>query len=77
MHHTQRAVAVIDRIDNQAEGKDIHHLREGFSLGLHFVVDAVEVLFPPYDGGVETLAVQGLAQLIANLVNQLFPVAAR
>ena len=69
--HAQRAVAIIDRVDNQAEGEDVHHLREGFSLGLHLVVDAVKVLFPTHDGGVESLAVQGLAQLISNLINQL------
>ena len=77
VHHAQSAIAVIHRVDDQAEGKDIHYLREGFPLGLHLVVDTIEMLFPSHDGGIETLAVQGLAQLPANLVNQLRPVATR
>ncbi len=35
------------------------------------------MLFPPYDGGIEALAVQRLAQLAFNLINQMCTVAAR
>ena len=77
MHHSESAIAVIDRVNDQTESKDIHHLREGLSLGLHLAVNAVQVLFSSHDSGVELFAVKGLAQLVANLVNQLLAVAAR
>ena len=76
VHHTQSAVAVIDRVDDQTEGKDIHDLRKGLPLGFHLVVDAVEVFFSSHDSGSQPLAVQCLAQLISDLVDKLLPVAA-
>ena len=77
VHHSQRAIAIIDGIDNHTKSKDIHHLGEGFSLGLHLIVNTVEVLFPSHDNRIEPFAVQGLAQLVANLVNELLAVTAR
>ena len=40
------------------------------------VIDAEEMFFAPDDVGTQALAIQGLAKLVAYLVNQLFTVAA-
>ena len=69
-------VTVVDRINEQAKGENIHHFREGFSLRFHLVVDAVEVLFTPHHGGVKSLTAQRLAELAANLIDQLLAITA-
>ena len=52
VHHAQGSVAVVNAVDDQAKGKYIHNVAKGAFLFAHFAVDAPEMLFATFDGGV-------------------------
>ena len=54
----QHPVAGVHRVDDDAEGEDVHDLGEALPLGLHLQVDAVEVLLAADDLGAVALLLQ-------------------
>ena len=67
----KRGIAFGDRVDQHPCRADIHELIEGEVLGLHFAPDAVDVLRPALDGGLDA----GGAQLRLQRAFQLLDVA--
>ena len=57
VHHTQCAVTVVYRIDQQAEGKDVHDLRKRLPLRFHLAVNAEQVFFSTHDCRGKALAI--------------------
>ena len=71
----QYPVAGIHRVDDDAEGIDIHDLGKRLPLGLHLLVNAVKVFLPPQYFHLMALLGQGGLDLVADLVYQLLAVA--
>ena len=75
VYAAQHAIAGIHRVDDDAKGVDVHDLRKGLALGLHLLVDAVQVFFPAHHLHFMAFLFQGGLDLVANLVHQLLAVA--
>ncbi len=62
MHDAQRAVAVLDAVDHDAQRDEVIDLIELLVGALHLVVDAVDVLGPTGDLGGDPEAFELLLQ---------------
>ena len=51
VHHTERAITVIHRVDDHAQSVDIDDFRKRRALAQHLAIDAVEMLFASVDLG--------------------------
>ncbi len=62
MHHAERRIAFRDAVHQDARRANVHELLEGELLGLHLAPDAVDVLRPALDDGLDAGALQFAAQ---------------
>ena len=70
VHHAQHEVAVLLGVDQNAQRDQIVDLVEGLVLGLHLLVDGVEVLGPAGDLGLDAGLAQPHAQLLGHVGDQ-------
>ena len=71
MHDAERGIAFGDAVHQHARRANVHELLEGELLGLHLAPDAVDVLRPPLDRGLDS----GGAQFALQLGLQLLDIA--
>ena len=76
MHHTQGGVAFGDAVHPYPRGADIHELLEGELLCLHLAPDAVDMLWPAVDGGLDAGSAQLPLQQFLQFVDVLFALGA-
>ena len=76
VQHTERAVAGVDAVHDDAEGVDVVHPREAQMLLAHFFVDAVDVFLAAQHMGNEALLTQMPLDAVLDLVHDLLAVAA-
>ena len=72
----QHRVAVLLGVDEHAHGDQVVDLLKGEALLLHLLVDGVEVLRAAGDVGLDVRVVEGLAQLVDDVVDGLHPLLA-
>ena len=70
VHYAQHEVAVLLGVDQNAQRDQIVDLVEGLVLGLHLLVDGVEVLGPAGDLGLDAGLAQPRAQLLGHVGDQ-------
>ena len=76
VQRTQCGVAGGHVVDNHAKAVDVHHFGKAQVFGLHFLVDAVEVFFAPFDFGFDIGAHQPLAEGAQHFADHVAAVAA-
>ena len=76
VHHAERAVAGVGRVDDDPQAVDVHDLGERRALAQHLPVDAVEVLLAGLDLGGDAGGLQGTPQLLGDARQELALVAA-
>ena len=75
MDHTQRRIAVLYCVHQDADGKKIIDLVDGLVLVHHFFVNAEEVLDPSGNLGFDPGVVHMLLHLFYDAVDKLLPLA--
>ena len=76
MHHAERAVAGVRRVDHHAQAVDVDDVGERGALAQHLAVDAVEVLLARLDLGGYAGRLQGGRELLGDAGEELALVAA-
>ena len=76
MHHAERAVAGVRRVDDDPQAVDIDDVGERGALAQHLAVDAVEVLLAGVDLGGYAGGLQGGRELLGDAGEELALVAA-
>ena len=72
VNDAQHVVAVRDRVDNHAEGAEIENAVDVQLLGVHFPIDAVDMLDAAEDGGVDALLFEAGADLLFHALHEGF-----
>ena len=73
----KHAVTGVDRIDDDAKAEHIDNGCERYALAAHFLVDAVEVLFATLHARVDAGFLDGGAEVVRDLADELLLIAAR
>ena len=76
MQRTQCGIAGRNAVGNHAEAVNIHHFVKAQMLVAHFLMDAVEVFFPPFDLRFDIGADEALAESGQHFAHHVAPVAA-
>jgi hypothetical protein len=77
VHHAEHAVTGVDGVDHDTKTVDVDDLVQGHALLAHLLVDAVEVFLAPLDPRLDSRSLDGGAQRIGDLADELLLVAAR
>ena len=75
MNNAERAVAIVDLRDQDAEAEQIHDIEEAQALSLHLFVDAVEILLTADDTRTDAFFLQCPLELVLDLLDQALGVA--
>ena len=73
MNHTQRRIAVLHRVHDDAHRKQIINLVNGFILVLHFFVDTEKMLHPAVNLGFDACIDNMLTDLVYDILNIFLP----
>ena len=74
VQNAERGIAVVDRIDNHADCDQIIDFIDAAIDALHLAINAVQMLWPPADGSVDTGLRYLLADALHGIVQYLFAI---
>src|SRR3546814_7750702 len=75
MRDTERAIGIIDLVDDHAKAKQVGNLQQLEFLAPHLLVDAVDILRAPDHAGADTLLAQRGRQRLFDFADQFARVA--